>query len=514
MRIISPTRREFTRFCAAASLFGSAAARGAETGNPAIAKAMEAVRASIATAESDPERPGYHFRPPAHWNNDPNGTIFYKGWHHLFYQHNPFGSEWGHMHWGHARSRDLVNWEHLPIALWPSLEKGEEHVFSGCAALHPDGRPRLLYTSIGRRQPEQWMAEPLDDELIAWKKFEGNPVATVQLHGGQRIADWRDPFVFDEGGKRYMVLGGNGNGRRTGGAGAVYLYEAVKADLTEWKYLGPVFEHRNREIINVECPNLFKLGSKWVVLMSPQNPCEYFIGDLDLKRPRFIPDSHGILDPGPSYASNISWDDAGRTILWLWGRTDTKPGKGWNSVMTLPRILSIGEDGFLRQNPAPEFEQLRGEARRRDAIALGAAPVSLSETISGDSLEIDATFSLGDAKTVGLRVRSGGSGQGIRIACGAHAACSFPPDAGVCFSVGDFPTQVGRGRSVRVRVFVDKCVVEAYADDGAAAIFASADTDPRHLGVEAFAEGGNARLGSFQAWPLKGARFSLDRYRV
>ena len=110
--------------------------------------------AAIPLAESDPARPAYHFRPPANWNNDPNGTIFYKGWHHLFYQLNPYGSEWGHMHWGHARSRDLVNWEHLPIALWPSLEKGEEHVFSGGAIIAADGRPRLFYTSIGKRDIE------------------------------------------------------------------------------------------------------------------------------------------------------------------------------------------------------------------------------------------------------------------------------------------------------------------------------------------------------------------------
>ena len=90
--------------------------------------------------------------------------------------------------------------------------------------------------------------------------------------------------------------------------------------------------------------------------MSPQQPCEYFIGDLDLAERRFIPDTHGVLDAGNAYASNISVDDRGRTILWLWGRTNTAPEKGWNGVMVLPRILSIGADGLLRQEPAPEFE--------------------------------------------------------------------------------------------------------------------------------------------------------------
>jgi len=92
--------------------------------------------------------------------NDPNGTIYRDGWYHLFYQHNPYGDDWGHIHWGHARSRDLARWEHLPIALWPSAEKREAHCFSGCAAIDGTGRPMIFYTSIpdqgGPRQgPEQ-----------------------------------------------------------------------------------------------------------------------------------------------------------------------------------------------------------------------------------------------------------------------------------------------------------------------------------------------------------------------
>jgi len=125
-----------------------------------LKRAMESVSAAIPTAAADPERPVYHFHPPANWHNDPNGTIFYRGWQHLFYQFNPYGATWGHMHWGHARSRDLVNWEHLPIALAPSEASGETAVFSGAAILTRDGEPRIFYTSIGNRAPEQWMATP------------------------------------------------------------------------------------------------------------------------------------------------------------------------------------------------------------------------------------------------------------------------------------------------------------------------------------------------------------------
>src|SRR3954466_7846509 len=117
--------------------------------NIAIERAMQSVAAAIPIAAGDPQRPHYHFGPPANWMNDPNGTIYANGYYHLFYQHNPYGDNWGHMHWGHARSRDLVHWQHLPIALWPSEELGEEHVFSGCATITEGSVPILFYTKVG-----------------------------------------------------------------------------------------------------------------------------------------------------------------------------------------------------------------------------------------------------------------------------------------------------------------------------------------------------------------------------
>jgi beta-fructofuranosidase len=498
------TRRRFSRVCAAGTF--AAAAAFPDPQAPGLKEAMESVTAAIPQAEGDPNRPVYHFHPPANWNNDPNGTIFYQGWHHLFYQHNPYGATWGHMHWGHGRSRDLVNWEHLPIALCPSLEKGEEHVFSGGATIGPDGRPRLFYTSIGKRDPEQWMTVPLDYELVAWEKYPLNPVVTLKNHGGLMVDEWRDPFLFREAGRTYMVCGGNINAKR-GGGGAVQLYEAANPGLTEWRHRGVVFEYRDRRVWNIECPNLFKLGSKWVLLMSPQDPCEYFVGPLDLARGKFTPDTHGVLDPGQSYASNISYDDRGRTLLWLWGRTESDPAKGWQCCMTMPRILSIDEDGFLRQNPAPEFETLRGDARAMPGAPLDAKPLPLAAGFAGDCLEIEAVFTVEQAAAVGIRVRvPAGGGK-------AAAEIGYTPGNGL-FSVGGAGAPIGRQKQVRMRVFLDKCVVEAFANDGTAAIFAPLHAAPADLGVEVFARGGKAHLDSLRAWPLKPARMSLERFHV
>src|SRR5438034_11429549 len=106
------------------------------------------------------------------------------------------------------------------------------------------------------------------------------------------------------------------------------------------------------------------------MIVSAGRGCEYWLGALHIATVQFTPHTHGILDAGDAYASNISVDDKGRTILWLWGRTNTPQGKGWGSVMTMPRILSIAPDGYLLQRPAPEFESLRGRVQNFPARGL------------------------------------------------------------------------------------------------------------------------------------------------
>ncbi len=511
------TRRRFLRVGAAAG--AALPLIGADDDRAGRARATEAVLAAVPTAEADPERPIYHFRPPANWTNDPNGTFFYRGWHHLFYQLNPFSANLGNQHWGHARSRDLVNWEHLPIALWPSTSKGERALFSGGAILAKDGRPRILYTSIGKPQPEQWLAAPEDDECLEWRKFDGNPVLTQAAHGSLQVDQWRDPFLFAEGGRIYMVCGGNAPVYRRGGEGAVFLYQAVDDELTKWKFLGPVFRYRDRATFNIECPNLFKLNGRWVLLISPHRPCEYFIGDLDLERVKFTPEVHGVLDPGDSYASNISVDDKGRTILWLWGRTNTAPGKGWGSVMVMPRILSIGPDGFLRQNVPEEFASLRGPEVTALPVELSAAP-HVIPGIEGDALEIEAEFTPGTAGAFGLELRrseAGAAGLTVAVRRGTLA-------------VGNVQTYIGTAERCRLRVFLDKRAVEVYVDDGLAAVYTTVEAGLKDLGIAVVAPaapgrggpppargGGNprpARLESIRVWPMRPARMSMERFRA
>src|SRR6266542_115779 len=135
----------------------------------------------------EPFRPQFHFTPLRNWMNDPNGLVFYDGEFHLFYQYNPFGDKWGHMSWGHAVSRDLVHWEHLPLAL---AEEDGVMIFSGSAVVDwsntsgfgQGGKPPLVAIYTGH-----YTKKPLQNQHIAysndrgrsWTKFAGNPVLDI-----------------------------------------------------------------------------------------------------------------------------------------------------------------------------------------------------------------------------------------------------------------------------------------------------------------------------------------------
>lgn len=501
MELPFTTRRRFLQLSSALAV--SPSSLWAAVPDSDFVKAMQAVRAAVPLAEADPDRPIYHFHPPANWNNDPNGTIFYQGWHHLFYQFNPYGSEWGNMHWGHARSRDLVSWEHLPIALCPSEGQGERQVYSGGAILANDGRPRLIYTSIGDRPPQQWMATPTDNELMGWEKYPANPVLTLAGHGTENLSEWRDPFLFRDADATYMVCGGNTDGDAWGGGAAVQLYRAKKPDLTKWKYLGHLFQDRDREIYNIECPNLFPLDGKWVLIVSPQRPCEYWVGNLDLEQARFIPQTHGILDAGDAYASNISLDNQGRTILWLWGKTDTPPGKGWNGVMVMPRILSVGPHGFLQQRPPAEFQSLRGEMVSVPATPLHDNPVALPR-IQGDAFEMEAVFRPGKSSEFGIEVR--------RSAAGKAGATIAVRDG--TLKVGAAGTYIGHHELYTLRLFLDKRCLEVYVNDGLAAMYRIVNANQDDLGIAVYSKAGadSARLESINFWPMKPAHFSQRHF--
>lgn len=460
----------------------------------AIAKAEASVAQARAAVEKDPNRPAYHFQAPAYWMNDPNGPIYYQGEYHLFYQHNPYGENWGHMHWGHAKSRDLVHWQHLPIALAPSEDQGEEHCFSGSVIVDENGIPRAFYTSIGPDTPAydgavQWMAYS-GDGMQTWTKYPGNPVLTEDLHGDLKILDWRDPYVWREKNAWYVVLGGHPKD----GRGAAFLYQSP--NLVDWKFLNILYQSKPEDQEgNWECPNFFPLGDKRVLVYSPHNLVRYYTGDL-LPDYSFQPDFHGILDYSPNfYAPNCLEDGRSRRILWGWIR-DVK-GPGWNGAFTLPRLLTLRPDGRLGMEPAPEIEMLRRSYQKIENQTIASRSIILDERETG-CVEIRAVFEPGEAESFGLRLRPATDSE-TAVPLTWNRAAKQMTIGGRTF---DFDWLEGE-KTLDLRVFVDKLIVEVYLNRRAGCTLVVPEMRPDHLRIEGLAENGPVRLVSFETWEMQ-----------
>ena len=307
-------------------------------------------------------KPAWHYRPESNWINDPNGLVHWNGWYHMFYQYNPHGDQWGDIHWGHARSSDLLHWETLPIALTPAAEKGELHCFSGGCCKDERGIPHFFYTSIGAAEAgrdcvhgaQQWYAEPVDEDLSLLMQTDEQAL-TDAIHGGMHVRDWRDPCVLRYGGQYLMVLGGCVEER-----GCVLLY--TSPDMRQWTYRHILAQAEKKDGIPWECPNLVQVDGKLVLIYSPCAEVRAKIGTLD-EELRFHEEGEEIVDPSARsgfYAPQVFTDEAERVILIGWmPECDNVPHKGWSGVMSLPRILHITADGLCAQ-PVPGAREMAG----------------------------------------------------------------------------------------------------------------------------------------------------------
>jgi fructan beta-fructosidase len=304
-------------------------------------------------------RPAFHFTPPSGWMNDPNGMVYYEGEYHLFYQHYPNGTQWGPMHWGHAVSKDLLSWEHLPIALYPDTLG---YIFSGSAVIDHQNTTGLGFPMVAiftYHQPEmekegrndfqyQGIAYSLDKGRT-WTKYSGNPV----LPNLNKIRDFRDPKVFwhEKTGRWNMVF-----------AAFDHIQLWSSPNLIDWTYVNEFGKNEGDHGGVWECPDLFPLktedGSqeRWVMLVSinPGAPnggsgTQYFIGDFDGEN--FKSENHGWVDYGrDNYAgvtySNIPAEDGRRIFIgWMsnWNYANQVPTEKWRSAMTIPRELMLEE---------------------------------------------------------------------------------------------------------------------------------------------------------------------------
>ncbi|MCB5237866.1 glycoside hydrolase family 32 protein [Niallia circulans] len=465
-------------------------------------------------------RPALHFSPEKNWMNDPNGLVFFKDEYHLFYQHNPHGSTWGPMHWGHAVSKDLISWDELEIALHPD-DNGT--IFSGSAVVDWNNttgffkeEPGLVaiftHHSEGDHGKQaiqtQSLAYSLDNGR-SWIKYDGNPVLA---HPSK--PDFRDPKVFwhKETKKWIMVLA-------TGQT--ISLYSS--ANLKEWKFESEFGESCGSHEGVWECPDLFELSiensndKKWVLIVSiGDNPnydegsrTQYFVGSFDGKK--FTSEHEDIkwLDYGKDNYAGVSFSDIpeadGRRIYlgWMsnWRYANQVPTEGWRSQMTLPRELELHEkkgDYYLVQNLVRELDTYFDIKEERKEVIVTEEERTFFE-VDDDYLEIILSLKNMNANKYGLTIEHTDSQYTtITIYAKENVLYLSREKSGVVDFSDNFPKlqriRLKDSNQLHLRIIVDSSSLELFIDGGEQALTSLIFPDKVSKRVSLFAEEGKVNL--------------------
>lgn len=315
----------------------------------ALKKAREYEKNFAVGAEA---KPTFHATAPVGWINDPNGFSVFENQYHLFYQYHPYSTKWGPMHWGHIKSDDLICWTVLPCALAPDTQSDKDGCFSGTALEH-DGKHILMYTGVADRCQAQCIAI---GDGINYEKLPENPVINLNA------ADFRDPKIWrDEDCFRAAIVH-----RSKDGSGEVLEYKS--GDLKNWEPVGVIDRSDNKFGKMWECPDIFQLGGKRVIILSvqemegkgrefhPGNINCYFIHGESSQRegePRAI--DYGLDFYAPQ---TMEMPDGRRVMIaWAqnWDNNITPKVFCYSGIMTIPRELSLCGDR-LRQVPVRELD--------------------------------------------------------------------------------------------------------------------------------------------------------------
>ncbi len=452
---------------------------------------VEVVPEKVTFNYSEKFRPQYHFSPPEKWMNDPNGLVYHNGIYHLFYQFYPEDIVWGPMHWGHATSKDLIHWEHKPIALYPD-EIGD--IFSGSAVVDVDNtsgfgskeNPALvaIFTyhlmageKAGRKDFQtQGIAYSLDNG-DTWVKYENNPVI-----GNDGIKDFRDPKVMwhAESSQWILTLVAGDHAKFYG-----------SPNLKDWKLLSEFGKEQGAHGGVWECPDLFKLKvegtdeEKWVLLVSinPGAPnggsgTQYFVGDFDGETFRSDQKEHKWIDTGRDNYAGVTYNNTPTNerifIGWMsnWDYAMKTPTEVWRSSMTLPRTMSLHknkEDFFLKNYPVAAIDQIASEKVPSTMISLEEPYVFKTENLNKTELVFQTNLS------APLNISFSNKG-------GEHFSFEMNPatkellfdrtQAGLSNFEERFAGTVQKAayetgdREVEVRLFLDASSVEVFVDKG------------------------------------------------
>ncbi len=459
---------------------------------------------------ADPHRAAYHFVTPegSCMPFDPNGALYWNGMYHLWYI---FQDERGHC-WGHASSHDLLHWRWHAADLHPGANDVDRGIFSGNCFVDKQGQAVMLYHGVGAGN---CIATASDKDLDDWTKLPSNPIIPNPKPDSPESKLYRswDPHGWLEGDTYYAIFGGN----------PATIFKA--GELDGWKYVGPLLAHDMPGVDDFEdisCPDFFQLGDKRMLLcISHPRGCRYYLGRWENEQ--FVPESHHRMNwpGGTCFAPESLVDDQGRRIMWAWVLDRrTKNEFGWSGTMSLPRVLSLGDDGTLRINPPKELERLRHHAKQASPFQVAKGNKETLEGIAGDCLELDLVIDPGAAQRFGVNVRCSPDGQEqtailidrventLRIDM-RKSSLDEPvyqefvmrnPNSAV--ETQDAPFELADGEKLQLRIFLDHSMLEVFANGRQCVTQVIYPTREDSLGIEVFAEDSGIRVESAEAWKM------------
>jgi len=447
----------------------------------------------------DASRPKFHLSPCVGWMNDPNGFSWYKGEYHLFYQYNPYDTVWDSMHWGHAVSKDLLNWRYLPAALAPDESYDSFGCFSGCAVELPTGEHLLMYT--GSRKDGN-TGEEIQTQCIAvgdglnYKKYARNPVLDENiLPEGLSRSNFRDPKIWREKDGSYRcVVSTCGQDN----LGTILLFSSK--DGFEWKYESVLVKNDGRFGLMWECPDFFILDGKHVLITNPmdmipdgyeynnRNGTVCLIGELDDEGKHFSYAYHHSVDYGIDfYAPQTILAPDGRRIMTGWmqnwdnSRLIDRKGRQWFGQMSLPRELSV-RNNRLYQQPVRELEQYRtNKVEYRHVFVEGEL---FLKGIEGRTADLEITIRPADTERLyrkfEVNFAQDGQYRTVLSFCPHESVLkmdlSFSGLDKVCVSQCQCKVS-DRNGELKLRIILDRFSAEVFINDGEQAMSVAVLTD-------------------------------------
>ena len=457
------------------------------------------------------ETPAMPVPPPATWLTyhlahpgpsgaipaDPNPILYYKGRYHLHYIYNHKEG----CAFAHVSSTDMVHWKWHPTTLTP--RRTGHGMFSGTAFFTKEGRPAMIYHGQGSGRNQ--IAFGLDDNLEKWSK----PIAIEPLtaSGEKPTMNHWDPDCWMRDGTYYALSGGSNP-------------KLMKSqDLKTWLYLGELYHEDFPANLGVSkgedtsCANMFRIGDKWMLLcISHALGARYYLGDF--KGEKFLPQFHAMFNWArwDFFAPESVLTKDGRRVMWAWStpwinnmqKTDRKKNFDdllkknlfQQGIQSLPRELSLPGDGVLRIKPLRELEQLREGRQREKNLTVKSDSVRLLENIKGDTVELEVVLAAPQAREFGINLLCDEKGEnGFTIASGAGSKT-------LTVDYINPPFELRANEDLTLRIFIDKSMIEVFANDRQAAL-AWHQYPPDRLHISLFSKGGDLTVKQVTAWKMR-----------